>query len=280
MYTRTISAVILAAYSALLIKVMVFKSIPTIRVGQLMLNFGGTQGGEANYLPFKTILPYLFGHKGLLIAGINLVGNIVLLVPVGFLVPLIYRNVTWKQVLILAGASGLLIETAQVILRVGIFDIDDVILNGLGVMIGYWSFVYLDRWVRAKNDVSIAIAAVVIITAVAAAVYVVYPWGQPVSPTLRTSDSAAGEVRVPDSDLCGGTGGIGEIVRVESSTFIIRRKDGDDQTVYLTDQPVIETQAGFVSSSELKSGDRVTLVGEPNMDGSFTAHAVVVCTSL
>lgn len=80
---------ILSAYSALLIKVMVFKDIPLIRIGHLMLNFGGTQSGEANFVPFKTIVPYLFGDKGLIIVGLNLGGNILLLVPVGFLLPFI-----------------------------------------------------------------------------------------------------------------------------------------------------------------------------------------------
>ena len=94
MQRRLILTFILIIYSAILIKVMVFKEIPLIRIGSLMLNFGGTEVGQANFLPFKTILPYLFGEKGLIIAGINLVGNIILLVPIGFLVSLIYRDMT------------------------------------------------------------------------------------------------------------------------------------------------------------------------------------------
>ena len=38
-----ISAFVLIAYCAILIKVMVFKDIPTISVGSLMLNFAGTR---------------------------------------------------------------------------------------------------------------------------------------------------------------------------------------------------------------------------------------------
>lgn len=135
---RVIASLLLAGYSALLVKVMVFKDIPLIRVGHLMLNFGGTEAGHApNFVPFATIVPYFFGYKGLIIAGINLVGNVGLLVPVGFLLPFICRSVTWRVSLAIAVGAGLLIEVTQAMLRIGIFDIDDVILNALGVMVGY-----------------------------------------------------------------------------------------------------------------------------------------------
>jgi glycopeptide antibiotics resistance protein len=158
MKKRLISTITLIAYSAILIKVMVFKDMPTIRIGQLMLNFAGTDAGHSpNFVPFKTILPYLLGYKGLIIAGVNLVGNVALLVPIGFLVPLVYRNMTWKKSIALAVAAGLSFEVMQTVLRVGIFDIDDVILNALGVMIGYWAFAILAKWVRSRNYKNIII---------------------------------------------------------------------------------------------------------------------------
>lgn len=168
MKKRIISAVILIVYSATLIKVMVFKDVPVIKIGSLMFKFGGPQEGPANLLPFKTILPYLLGEKGLLIAVINLVGNIVLLVPVGFLVPFVYRNMTWKKTLALAVAAGFAIEGMQALLRVGIFDIDDVILNGLGVMVGYWASQFPQRGCVSLKSKNITITAVIVIAAAAA----------------------------------------------------------------------------------------------------------------
>lgn len=151
MWTRLIPASILVAYSAILVQVMVFKDMPTIRIGRLMLNFGGTDAsGQANFVPFKTILSYLLGYKGWIIAGINLVGNIVPLVPIGFLAPFVFRNMTWKKSLVLAAATGLAIEGMQVVFRVGIFDIDDLILNGLGVMIGYGTFSVITKWILPR----------------------------------------------------------------------------------------------------------------------------------
>lgn len=137
MQKRLIPIVILVAYSALVINVLVFKNLPEIRVGHMMFRFGGTQAGQANLVPFKSILSYLRGQRGQLIGLINIVGNIALLVPIGFIVPFVFRNMTWKKALILAIAIGLALEILQAVFHVGIFDIDDVILNALGVMIGY-----------------------------------------------------------------------------------------------------------------------------------------------
>lgn len=270
MKKRLVVAFILIAYVAILIKVMVFKDIPLVRVGQLMLNFGGTDGGHpANFVPLKTILPYLFGYKGLIIAGINIVGNIILLVPLGFLVPLVYPNITWKKSLILAAAAGLCIEIMQVLLHVGIFDIDDVILNALGVMIGFWIFIILAKWIREKKYKTM-IATVISAVAAAALFYgaVVYPISH--QPVVTPEVGARG-------DLCGGTGGNGQIVSVGNNKFNIELKDGRIQTINLTTQATIKTSAGPASPSDLKIGDRVTLVGDVNPDGSFTAGAVFVC---
>ncbi len=261
---------VLLVYSVFLIKVMVFKDVPLIKVGQLMLNFGGTAVGEANFVPLKTIVPYLLGYKGWIIAGINLVGNIALLVPIGFLVPFVYRNMTWKKTFILAAASGLAIEVVQTLLHVGIFDIDDVILNAFGVMIGYFAFLTLEKWVRLKNYKSIVIASIAVVVAFAAALYSVYPHNQSiVNPGPKAHQNSG--------DLCGGTGGNGQIISLGDNTFTMERKDGSSQNIKLREQATIKTPTGPGSTSDLKTGDRVTLVGDPNPDGSFSADAVFIC---
>ncbi len=91
---------------------------------------------------------------------------------------------------------------------------------------------------------------------------------------------APGEI--PQSgDLCGGTGGNGQIVSVGNNEFTMKRNDdGSDQLVHLTGQATIKTSAGSASLSDLKAGYRVTLVGGPNPDGSFAAYMVVVCNGI
>lgn len=260
---------------------MVFKEMPTIRIGPLLLNFSGTDGGHApNFVPLRTIVPYLLGHKGFIIAGVNLAGNIVLLIPIGFLVPFLYSKMTWKRSLILAVASGFIIELMQVALGVGIFDIDDIILNALGVMIGYWTYAILTKWVRSKSYKKIIIAAVIFIVSTAGVLYVIYPKEDQFVNTrsnaagIQTNriDNPAKEIS-PGDDPCKGTGGTGQIVNVNDSTITVKRNDGIIQTFKFTDQTTIRSSSGVVSKSELKAGDRVTLV----IDESETASVILIC---
>src|SRR4051794_24831287 len=79
-------------------------------------------------------------------------------------------------------------------------------------------------------------------------------------------------------DPCSGTGGNGTIVRAGKASFTMTRNDdGAKQVVRLARSSAIETANGSISLSGLRPGDRVTLVGDPKSDGSFTATAVVVC---
>jgi glycopeptide antibiotics resistance protein len=114
----------------------------------------------------------------------------------------------------------------------------------------------------------------IIITAIVVVVAAVFGGYKGVALAANQSEGA-----IPQSgDLCGGTGGNGQIVSVGNNTFTLKRNDdGRDQIIHLTDQTTIKTSTGPASLSYLKTGDRVTLVGDPNRDGSFTADTVVVC---
>jgi hypothetical protein len=58
----------------------------------------------------------------------------------------------------------------------------------------------------------------------------------------------------------------------------MRRNDnGGDQIVHLANGAMIQTSTGFIALSDLRIGARVTLVGGPNPDGSFTVDHVAVC---
>ena len=279
MKKQLLSVTVLIVYSAILIKIMVFKDMPTIRIGQLMLNFSGTSTGHGpNFMPFKTILPYLLGHKGLIIAGVNLIGNIALPVPIGFLVPCIYSNLNWKKMLFIAIIAGLSIELPQVALGVGIFDIDDILLNALGVMIGYWSFLIFARWLRSKNYKAIIATTTLIIIASATVLYAIYPKDQP----LVTHRNKVGNIHSDNkteisqgNDPCNSTGGTGQIIEVANNSINIRRNDGVIQTIKFTNQTAIKNSMGAVSKADLKIGNRVTLV----IDETETASFILVCNS-
>ncbi len=94
----------------------------------------------------------------------------------------------------------------------------------------------------------------------------------PVQPTITPDEISQ------NTDLCGGTGGKGEIISVGKNEFTIKRyDDGSDQVIHLTGQATIKPSAGSASLSDMKIGYSVTLVGKSNTDGSFTAKMVLVC---
>ena len=93
-----------------------------------------------NFIPFKTIIEYVQRyHNGFRnMSVINLLGNFVLFMPMGALLPCVIRKLDrfWKVTLTVLGMV-VMVEIVQGILRVGSVDIDDVLFNVVGAMIGY-----------------------------------------------------------------------------------------------------------------------------------------------
>jgi glycopeptide antibiotics resistance protein len=75
----------------------------------------------------------------------EIVDNILLTIPYGFLINF-YANLNWKRILLISLASGLAIETSQFIMSLFFgpyrtVDINDVILNAIGSLIGSLIFI-------------------------------------------------------------------------------------------------------------------------------------------
>lgn len=80
---------------------------------------------------------------------INVVGNVVAFMPFGFLVPVMYReqrkesthNGHYFRSFLFVTALGFFlslgVETIQLVSKVGCFDVDDLMLNTFGVILGY-----------------------------------------------------------------------------------------------------------------------------------------------
>ena len=143
--TRWLAACVLAAYGVLLIRFVVFKAIPVIRIGHMRFRFGGTRTGPGNFVPFKTIAPLIIGQGNRLIEMVNLFGNIIPFMPIGLLAPLVVRSFSWQKALVLGVVTGLTFEVMELVFRVGIFDVDDILLNALGVTAGYGLYVMFRR---------------------------------------------------------------------------------------------------------------------------------------
>lgn len=286
MKIRAISIIVLVAYFALLIKIMILKDLDTIRVGQLMFNFGGTLARPANWTPFATIIPYLMGEKGFLIGAINILGNILLLVPIGFFMPIAAPKVQWKSAVVFGIFLAFMIEFSQVFFQVGIFDIDDVILNVVGLVSGFATYQFLPKF-GSKNIVWISIIGFVLLM-----VYVGTPmqkhfpllplgFGKGVQHPLHKNEKhPLSQENAPNNPLdpCGGTGGIGIITHLKANSFLIQsNRNGDVIEVHFSTNSTFKNASGEIQFKDLRLGNAVTLIGGPSGKGQFQADVVLVC---
>ncbi len=106
-----------------------------------------------NLVPFKTIINYLNAwdvvNPSVVIT--NVYGNIAAFLPFGFLGPIVFQRL--RRFLPLFIASFLLsfsIEMIQGLLGVGVVDVDDLILNIFGALIGYGLYVLLAKPFKKK----------------------------------------------------------------------------------------------------------------------------------
>jgi len=99
--------------------------------------------GHLNLIPFRTLRLY----AGLLDSGvrsyirmsvINLAGNIIMFIPLGFLLPRVFSRLTSLPRILLATTVLITaVEIIQLFTLVGSCDIDDLILNVIGSALGY-----------------------------------------------------------------------------------------------------------------------------------------------
>ena len=87
-----------------------------------------------NLLPFV----YLFDYEIINEAVLNFAGNTLMFVPVGIVFPIVYKKLdTHIKVLTAEVGFSLAIEILQLPFYDRVSDIDDVILNSLGYILGY-----------------------------------------------------------------------------------------------------------------------------------------------
>ena len=96
-----------------------------------------------NLIPFRTLrlfagLLHSAQPEHVRSAVINLGGNIIMFIPLGFLLPRVFSQLSsLSRVLLTTAAIITAVEIIQLFTLVGICDIDDLILNVIGAAIGY-----------------------------------------------------------------------------------------------------------------------------------------------
>ena len=96
-----------------------------------------------NAIPFVTIRIYLDNLDSAFWVS-QAVGNVLLLLPVGLFGPIALPWLgRWWRVLLVAIAISASIEVAQLFIPERSADVDDVMINAIGALLGYWLLLLL-----------------------------------------------------------------------------------------------------------------------------------------
>ncbi len=110
-----------------------------------------------NLIPFTEIRRFWIYREqlGFFAVFTNIFGNVMGFIPFGFILPVIAGRTRNFIFITAAGFSlSLFVEVVQLITRVGSFDVDDLILNTLGALLGYLLFEICNRfrrWLHGKT---------------------------------------------------------------------------------------------------------------------------------
>lgn len=133
---RRIWAAVLVFYGCCMLLLLFFRELPDARrpyTQQMFL--------QLNLAPLRTIRLYLRllgSARFFRLAVINLVGNVVMFLPLGALLPAVFSRLRRFCRTLAAGLLAVLaVELLQLFTLLGSCDIDDLILNLVGIALGY-----------------------------------------------------------------------------------------------------------------------------------------------
>lgn len=110
---------------------------------------------SSNLVPFKSISLYVEAlFNGSMNIGTpirNLFGNLLMFLPMGLYLPYFFRGLCrFGRFVICMAVILITVEVAQLLLRVGSFDIDDVILNITGALAGLAIYKVIEKAITRK----------------------------------------------------------------------------------------------------------------------------------
>lgn len=112
--------------------------------------------GRTNY-PQRIFRPKLFwafrdlitGNENGLVESIQYINNILFFVPFGYFCP---WNKSAKKVFIMAMLTSIFIEISQYIFLLGECEVDDIISNTMGALLGRYVFKIMNRCLESRRE--------------------------------------------------------------------------------------------------------------------------------
>ena len=130
----SLSRLILILYGCVVIYFVLFSD----RLGRV----DGYSTYRYNLVPFEEIRRFIIYRNYVSIEAflLNLFGNLLVFFPIGLLVPIWRLEKTGCIRIIYTFLFSLCIETLQLVTKVGVFDVDDLMMNTFGGLLGWISY--------------------------------------------------------------------------------------------------------------------------------------------
>ncbi len=77
-------------------------------------------------------------------------------------------------------------------------------------------------------------------------------------------------------DFIEGHGTFGEIIKIDSSDFVVKGRDDVEKIIIITEDTVIEIGRKTTKKDELRVGDYIVVIGSPNEEGQIEAKLIRV----
>jgi glycopeptide antibiotics resistance protein len=120
-----------------------------------LFNSQRTLSRSINLIPFQSIMEYISGGSANIrrFAFSNVVGNIEIFIPLGVYLSLLKKDKRVITNLLFIFLVSLFVEVIQGLLGIGAADIDDIILNCLGGLIGILGYKFLLLILRDEKKI-------------------------------------------------------------------------------------------------------------------------------
>ncbi len=144
---RCISIILFAVYMCVLVYFLFF--------AESMGRSFAARSYHYNLTPLKEIKRFIVYARilGPKAVWLNLAGNVAAFVPFGiFIIPVSGRRFGMAEAVVLSADFSIFVEVIQLLTKVGSFDVDDIILNTAGGLIGVLLYKLFIRIEGKKRD--------------------------------------------------------------------------------------------------------------------------------
>ncbi len=145
------------AYMVVLFRIVLFKQVA---LNNLFAAIGSMER-TISIIPFKSLFEMINNNISVLRILENVLGNIIIFIPFGLLLPIFQKDKS-KKIILYGLTLSAFVEIIQYVFASGSSDIDDLLLNTLGTAFGYMGYKIIRQ--KSHTDTSTVISIIVLVS--------------------------------------------------------------------------------------------------------------------